>query len=246
MRGMGRTFVIGDIHGALKALDQIISIIDPKPEDKLIFLGDYVDGWPESAQVIEFLIELEKRCKCILLKGNHDFECEQWLSGNTESIEWSMKKGPSTIESYGLLLDQHRQKHIHFFSNLSLFHIDDQNRLFLHAGFKNNEGPQFEIPTLNLLTDRSLWELALTMDKRVATHHALFPKKLRLFSEIYIGHTPTLIHDFSVPMRACNVINMDTGAGFHGKLSALEISTSVLIQSDLVQMLYPNHTGRNK
>lgn len=47
-------------------------------------------------------------------------------------------------------------------------------------------------------------------------------------------------------MKACNVINMDTGAGFHGKLSAFEIHTSELIQSDVVQTLYPDHVGRNK
>ncbi len=37
---MKRTFVIGDIHGALKALKQILSIINPAQDDTLIFLGE--------------------------------------------------------------------------------------------------------------------------------------------------------------------------------------------------------------
>lgn len=91
-----------------------------------------------------------------------------------------------------------------------------------------------------------MWELALMMAKRIKTNPSLLPRKLRLFNEIFIGHTPTLIYNITEPMKACNVINMDTGAGFHGKLSAFEIHTSELIQSDVVQTLYPDHVGRNK
>lgn len=243
---MKRTFVIGDIHGALKAIKQVISSIKPRKTDTLIFLGDYVDGWPESAQVLEFLIELGKEYNCIFLKGNHDLNCESWLGGNPESTDWSEKRGLATITSYELLEERHKLKHLQFLSRLPLYHIDEQNRLFLHAGFKNSKGPQFETPSKNLLIDRSMWESALTMDKRIKSHPSLLPKKLKLFKEIFIGHTPTLIYDITEPMKACNIINMDTGAGFHGKLSAMEIHTSELIQSDIVQTLYPDYTGRNK
>ena len=57
---MKRTLVIGDIHGGLKGLTQVLTKCQLQKEDHLIFLGDYVDGWSESAQVINFLIELEK------------------------------------------------------------------------------------------------------------------------------------------------------------------------------------------
>jgi serine/threonine protein phosphatase 1 len=39
-----RTLVIGDIHGGLRALHQIIERAHVTPQDTLIFLGDYVDG----------------------------------------------------------------------------------------------------------------------------------------------------------------------------------------------------------
>ena len=57
---MSRTIVIGDIHGALKALDQLLTKIAPQIQDRIIFLGDYVDGWSESAQVVQYLIQLDK------------------------------------------------------------------------------------------------------------------------------------------------------------------------------------------
>jgi len=67
-----RTFVIGDIHGGLKALLQVLNKLEVKEEDSLIFVGDYVDGWSEAAQVIQFLIELSEKVNCIFIKGNHD------------------------------------------------------------------------------------------------------------------------------------------------------------------------------
>ena len=41
---MKRVLAIGDIHGGLKALQQVMKRAEVTPEDKLIFLGDYVDG----------------------------------------------------------------------------------------------------------------------------------------------------------------------------------------------------------
>ena len=76
---MLRTFVIGDIHGALKALQQLVLKLDLQRDDKLIFLGDYVDGWSQSAEVIDDLIKLDAQYTCVFIKGNHDAWCEDWL-----------------------------------------------------------------------------------------------------------------------------------------------------------------------
>jgi serine/threonine protein phosphatase 1 len=51
-----RSFAIGDIHGGLKALKQLIERLKLTNDDHLIFMGDYVDGWSESAQVIKYVI----------------------------------------------------------------------------------------------------------------------------------------------------------------------------------------------
>ena len=47
-------------------------------------------------------------------------------------------------------------------------------------------------------------------------------------------------------MNAINVWNVDTGATFTGRLSALDINTKEIFQSDIVKNLYPNEMGRNK
>ena len=62
-----RTFAIGDIHGGLKALIQVLNKLALKEGDQLVFMGDYVDGWSESAQVIQFLIAMSKKFKCVFI-----------------------------------------------------------------------------------------------------------------------------------------------------------------------------------
>ena len=49
-----RTLVIGYIHGGLRALHQIMERANVTTKDTLIFLGDYVDGWSQSPQVLDY------------------------------------------------------------------------------------------------------------------------------------------------------------------------------------------------
>ncbi|NIN36042.1 MAG: hypothetical protein GTO60_13480, partial [Gammaproteobacteria bacterium] len=51
-----RLLAIGDIHGCLDQLQELLRHVRPTHEDRVIFLGDYVDRGPDSASVIEFLI----------------------------------------------------------------------------------------------------------------------------------------------------------------------------------------------
>ncbi|MCL9805944.1 serine/threonine protein phosphatase [Flavobacterium amniphilum] len=242
---MGRTLVFGDIHGGLRALEQLLERVNPQPEDTLIFLGDYVDGWSESAQVIAFLIDLYEKHNCIFIKGNHDLWCGRWLSLGATNPVWEENGGRATIKSYigtGLLSSQ---AHKSFFENLKDYHLDDQNRLFIHAGYTSIHGVAKEVYESNYYFDRTLWEMAITTDKMIAKDSKLFPKRLLLYKEIYVGHTPTTNYDSDKPMQGCNVWNIDTGAGFSGKLSCIDIDTKEFWQSDTVQSLYPDERGRN-
>ncbi|MBX3253821.1 MAG: serine/threonine protein phosphatase [Chitinophagaceae bacterium] len=241
---MKRTLVIGDIHGGLRALMQVVERAGVTTDDTLIFLGDYVDGWSESAEVIELLTELSLRQHCIFLKGNHDEWCEEWLRTGKTNDPWLFHGGAATVKSYSALSPKERKQHLHFFEQMKLYHIDDDNRLFVHAGFTSMHGPQHEKYPSNFSWDRTLWETACSV-KDISPDSALFPKRLKLFNEIYIGHTPTLYYNTTVPMQGSNVWNVDTGAAFNGKLTAMDIRTKVYWQSDPVMHLYPGEKGRN-
>ena len=83
------------------------------------------------------------------------------------------------------------------------------------------------------------------MDNRIKKDSKSYPKRLLLYNEIYIGHTPTLHYDIEIPMQGCNVWNIDTGAAFLGKLTCIDIETKKFYQSDKLVDLYPNEKGRN-
>ena len=157
----------------------------------MIFVGDYVDGWSESAQVIQFLIELSEKINCIFIKGNHDVWCENWLKSGDVNPTWYLHGGKETIESYDAFFDEDKKKHLAFFENLKLYHLDDENRLFLHAGFTSMHGVEKELFPETFYFDRTLWEMALTLDRNIGKDSNIYPNRLKHYKEIYIGHTPT-------------------------------------------------------
>ena len=75
--------------------------------------------------------------------------------------------------------------------------------------------------------------------------NSLYPARLKLFSEIYIGHTPVTRLGETMPLQCANVWNIDTGAAFKGPLSVIDVDTKEVWQSDPVYKFYPSEKGRN-
>lgn len=240
-----RTLVIGDIHGGLRALHQIIERANVTPKDTLIFLGDYVDGWSESPQVIDYLIELEKTHNCIFIRGNHDELLLEWLVNKADNSMWFKHGGESTVLAYANLSKEIIEKHIGFLKTLENYYLDSQNRLFIHAGFTNVNGVEHEYFPKLFYWDRTLWETALALDKSLKTTDLLYPKRLALYREIYIGHTPVSRINKSVPVQMASVWNVDTSAAFFGPLTIMDVNTKEFWQSEPLPDLYPNEKGRN-
>lgn len=241
-----RTIVIGDIHSGFKGLQQLLKRIHLSETDRLIFLGDYVDGWSDAVPTVNFLIELSNRYNCIFIRGNHDQLTQDFLMGLHKREQWLMHGGQATVDSYANIEDKTLLNiHINFFENLVDYYIDDENRLFVHAGFTHVKGVAFENYPGMCYWDRSLWELALAIQGKIHKEDPFYPERLKLYSEIYIGHTPVTRIGETTPVRAENLWNVDTGAAFKGPISAMDVATKKLWQSDPVYLLYPNEKGRN-
>jgi len=240
-----RTLVVGDIHGGFKALEQVISLIVIQESDRFIFVGDYVDGWSESVEVIDFLIEFSEKTECIFLRGNHDEMLYDYLKHGKNNEMWLQHGGESSKKPYDALSEDERKIHINFLENLRNYFVDEENRLFLHAGFTNLHGPQHEYYANTVYWDRTLWEMVCSLDKNLKKSDDKYPKRLKLFKEIYIGHTPVTRIGHTKPVNFANVFNVDTGAAFKGPLSILDAKSKKLWQSDPVWHLYPDEKGRN-
>jgi serine/threonine protein phosphatase 1 len=88
------TIAVGDIHGNLPALRDLLGQLQPEltPSDTLVFLGDYVDRGPDSKRCVDALLAFERQVACtvVFLLGNHeewlletydDFTSHSWLLG---------------------------------------------------------------------------------------------------------------------------------------------------------------------
>tara|TARA_R110002167_G_scaffold43330_7_gene130981 strand:- start:451 stop:1236 length:786 start_codon:yes stop_codon:yes gene_type:complete len=261
---MKRTLVIGDIHGAVKALIQVLQRADyDSKTDNLIFLGDYVDGWGESAEVIDFILGLKKKNQMemrhpdsiICIEGNHDQWFREFLSTGKEPQGWTKNGGKTTIDSYSRFAEAQPNReeamdaHLKFLRDMKLYHVDNKNRAFVHAGCNMVEGVAATLEYL-MVWDRSTWRSALS-GGRIHAH-----------SELFIGHTTTCAQKLkkhmpefeiqtdgkdyvTVPMNRQNIWNLDTGGGWSGKLTAMDIDSKEFWQSDFCFDLYPHEKGRN-
>lgn len=227
-----RQFVIGDIHGAFKALIQCLerSNFDYK-NDQLICLGDVCDGWPETNQAMEELLKINN---LEFILGNHDYWTLEWAVHGEATKMWLSQGGDGTVKSYP---DGMPERHIQFLQGAHYYFIDNK-RLFVHAGFD----PEVPIEAQGqemYLWDRSLFRTAIARFEDKAEC------KITSYDEVYIGHTP--IHQYQMkPMKCCDVWLMDTGAGWEGVLSIMDINSKEVFTSDPVMDMYPTGSGRVK
>lgn len=240
-----RRLVIGDIHSGLKALKQLLERAKVSPKDHLIFLGDYVDSWSDAFETVDFLIVLGKTHNCTFIRGNHDELCREWMLTGKENPQWLAHGGIATRDSYVNAGKEQWDSHLEFFENMQNHFLDEDNRLYLHAGFTNLKGIEHEYFEQLFYWDRTLWELAKSLDPKLSPQHQNYPKRLTHYKEIFIGHTPLSKMGRTAPMNCANVWNLDTGAAFKGPLTILDVNTKEFWQSDPVNTFYPNENGRN-
>ena len=158
---------------------------------------------------------------------------------------WYEHGGESTVKAYTNISEATKQKHIDFLLSLKNYHIDNQNRLFIHAGFTNLKGVTIEHFPRMLYWDWTLWEMALALDETLEKDSAYYPRRLKLYFEIYIGHTPVTQINKTIPVNKANIWNVDTGAAFKGPLTIMDIDTKEFWQSAPLNTLYPDEAGRN-
>lgn len=167
-----RTIAIGDIHGCSQALQGMIQVIAPQPDDLLIFLGDYVDRGPDSKGVVQFLMDLSERCQTVFLLGNHEIMLLGALRGLAPEL-WLQTGGSQTVTSYGGELSMVSQQHREFFRQCLPF-FETESHIFVHANYEA-ELPMTEQPEAALYWDH--------LSDRVPNPHVSG-------KHVYLGHTP--------------------------------------------------------
>lgn len=210
-----KSFVIGDIHGRVGALEQCLerSGFD-MDNDLLISLGDVCDRGEYVKESFDLLLKMKN---LIYIMGNHDKWFLEWaMTGKPENI-WEFQGGKESIESYKG--EKVPDSHIQLLQNAPLYYLMN-NRLFVHAGIDVNK-PLDEQTEFDFMWSRSLVEMVMGFGSKPDTP----------YDDIFVGHTPTTVYDNKKPILANGVVMMDTGAGKGGKLSIMNVETKEFWQS---------------
>lgn len=197
-----RVFIVGDIHGCLDMLKRLIDKIEWRPKnDRLIFLGDYVDRGRDPKGVIDFLLELKEESDLVqCLMGNHEDLFLDYLETGDLKL-FLHNGGETTLISYELNGKTHiPDNHISFLKSLDTI-IEFEDYYIVHAGFR----PAVDIHS------QSLQDLLWIRDPFIFSEYD-FGKK------VIFGHTP-----FSSPLQMENKIGLDTGAVYGNQLTCLEL-----------------------
>jgi len=214
---MTRTYAIGDIHGSLSKLEDLVSKINPSRHDNLIFLGDYIDRGEDSEGVIDFLIGLSKTSSCIFLRGNHEEMFLDFLEYGSNKMLYFSSGGLKTINSYlypsrfgshSQVVEALPMTHRDFYAELVWYYEDDQY-IYVHAGVK----PETEMR----LQKRN--DLLWIRDEFIFSSTGLEKK-------VIFGHTP-----FARPLVKSDKIGIDTGAVYGGFLTAIRLPEEEFIYS---------------
>jgi serine/threonine protein phosphatase 1 len=229
---------MGDIHGAAMALLQCLDRADFDPSnDTLIQLGDVCDGWSETPECIIILKHLKN---VIQIKGNHDHWMDEWMEFGRAPLVWTEQGGQATIDGYVKGRPDLIPKHRDYWKNSKVYHIDEKNRMYCHGGFLRRVKLEAQ------RDDMFMWDRSLA-GKCVAGATSGF--KVDEFEHVYLGHTT--VNSFSEkrvprnkPFTGGNVTLMDTGAGWEGVLTIMDVDTGEYWQSDIVKEIYHNEKGR--
>lgn len=134
---MPRTFAIGDIHGCHVALTALLDVICPDGDDRLIFLGDYVNRGDDSKGVLDTLMSLSKSCPTVFVMGNHELVMLDGLKYRDDFEFWLRVGGDKTLQSFGLLPVRSECWHLPFayvdFLRQTVDYFETKDFIFCHA-----------------------------------------------------------------------------------------------------------------
>jgi serine/threonine protein phosphatase 1 len=217
-----RSYVVGDIHGCLDELATLIEALPMELNDRLVFLGDYIDRGPDSKGVVSYLLELRQAGKqqIVFLKGNHEDMLLSFIGlPGLYGDMFLYNGGRATLTSYGISspsasVEEVRARippaHFDFFTTLETYYVMG-SFLCVHAGI--HPGKPLEA--------QSEAELLWIRNEFIQNVH-------HLPYTVLFGHTPQRAVFFNLPYK----IGLDTALVYGNKLTCLEVSERVLFQID--------------
>lgn len=249
---MGRTFAVGDIHGDLEGLQTVFSCFPTlEATDTIVFVGDYLDRGPKSAQVVQFVRDLAARgpARVVALRGNHE---DAWLrvidAGWPEFIlppgngclaaMRSFTGGPipdpearpEKAEEPALMRGTFFPPDVVAWMRGLPFFYEDEHAIYVHAGLpRGSQSEGFQHPS-------EVNNQALLLWMRDEHFFRNYKGKLVVFGHTATAYLPPELSSYT-PDDPLDVwagpccVGLDTGAGKGGFLTAIELPAMHVYES---------------
>ena len=241
MNEQPRIFVHSDTHGHNKELNEVLKLARfDFNRDTLIHIGDCVDRGPDSYNVIETLLKIKN---LIAIQGNHDYYLLNFIETGYHpwehgSHKTAMSYAKNSDDSHNITFVQKMsgvstnfnrshipESHKKFFRTQLPYYVDKTNRLFVHGGYEPMEPIETQSEQ-NLTWDRDLVEkLYMLQSANIGNKLENYPD-VNNFKRVFVGHTPTnyLQKGCVKPMYLAQLVDIDTGRCFGGKLTLIDIT----------------------
>ena len=202
---MGRTIVVGDIHGCLDELILLFDTVGLLPNDKVVAVGDLVTKGPKNKEVLD-LFMADSRLSSVL--GNHDLALLRFRQGEVTTLKSHQQ------QTYNELIGHER--YFRYLDTLP-FTIDLDSHLVVHAGLRpgvplRQQAPEDLTALRTLGADR-------TSREGIPWYEVYDSDKVVLF-----GHWPGF-----EPRLGRRAIGLDTGCVYGNKLTGYILETAEFV-----------------
>jgi len=219
------SIVVGDVHGCLEELDELLALLGPRRDHRLVFAGDLVDRGPDSVGVVRRVRELGADC----VLGNHDEKHVRWARHEARrradpSYVNPMRSFSPSRAAMNAALDE--ADHAFLASRPAFLELGD-GWWVVHAGC---------LPRLPVARQKSAVLLRCRWlderDKMIGQPDA--PEGSRHWSDVWPGPERIVyghhVHDLASPKRTEHTAGIDTGCCFGGRLTAIVLPEREIVQ----------------
>jgi len=236
--------IIGDVHGCISELKQLLTEMDYCLKDtgdgnytvehpggrRAIFLGDLVDRGPDIVAVLKLVMGMVNTGRALCVAGNHDMRILRKIREGTVltshgSPDWSMLQITEAPAGF-------REEVRGFLEGLPGHYVLDDGKLVVaHAGIREalqgQDSPETRaIAVCGEITGKTdEYGLPVRYDW-AADYHGQ--------ATVVYGHTP-----YAQVQRLNNTINLDTGCVFGGKLTAFRYPEGDFVEVKALKMYCP-------
>jgi hypothetical protein len=200
---MGRTIVVGDIHGCYDELLDLCARVGLGADDRVVAVGDLIVKGEKNREVLELFMS-DPRFSSVI--GNHDRALLRRWRGDEVKLKKAQKAARRELKP-------DKERYAAYLASLP-YVLDLGSHLVIHAGLRPGVA-------LDAQTEEDLTELRGLGGKRAAS------RKGKPWYEVYEGPQTVLFGHWPArePRRGTHALGLDTGCVYGHRLTAYVLET---------------------